>query len=135
MWILKKGSYGLNQALRAWYDRMDIFLMSLGFTKSKEDSNIYFKVEDRCKEETPTIRVILLLYVNDLFLTRYEEIIIDARRRLDTEFDMKYPSDTSRKFNICIWKFELTQIYDINLIWKNFKCLFPSVIFKINFKI
>ena len=83
--------------------------MSLGLTKSKEDCNLYFKVED-------VIPVILLLYVDDLFLTDEEELIIDARRRLATEFDMKYPSDTSRKFNICIWKFELTQIYDIKLI-------------------
>ena len=56
--------------------------MSLGFTKSKVDSNLYFKVEGGRP-------VMLLLYVNDLFLTREEEIIKDARRRLATEFDMK----------------------------------------------
>ena len=32
---LKKDLYGLKQAPRTWYDRMDKFLMSLGFTKSK----------------------------------------------------------------------------------------------------
>ena len=74
---------------------MDSLLMSLGFCKSKEDPNIYFKVEYR-------IRVILLLYVDDLFLTRDEEIIIDVRRRLAIEFDMKYLGNTSRKFNVCI---------------------------------
>ena len=31
----------------------------------------------------------LLLYVNDLFLTREEEITKDARMRLDTDFEMK----------------------------------------------
>ena len=36
--------------------------MALGFTKSKEDSNLYFKVE----VGRP---VMLLLYVDDLFLT------------------------------------------------------------------
>ena len=40
---LKKELYGLKKALRTWYDMMDNFLMSLGFTKSKEDSNLYFK--------------------------------------------------------------------------------------------
>ena len=35
--------------------------MSLGFTKSKADSNLYFKVEDERL-------VMLLLYVDDLFL-------------------------------------------------------------------
>ena len=46
----------------AWYDRMDRLLMTLGFTKSKEDSNLCFKVEGGRP-------VMLLLYVDDLFLT------------------------------------------------------------------
>ena len=41
---------------------MDNLLMALGFTESKVDSNLYFKVEG----ERP---VMLLLYVDDLFLT------------------------------------------------------------------
>jgi transposase InsO family protein len=41
---LKKALYGLKQAPRAWYGRIDSFLTSLGFTKSKADSNLYFKV-------------------------------------------------------------------------------------------
>ena len=49
--------------------------MTLGFNKSKEDSNIYFKVE--CKRP-----VMLLLYVDDLFL---KEVV---RRTLATEFEM-----------------------------------------------
>jgi hypothetical protein len=41
---LKKALYRLKQAPRAWYGKIDSFLMSLGFTKSKADSNLYFKV-------------------------------------------------------------------------------------------
>jgi hypothetical protein len=41
---LNKSMYGLKQAPRAWYGRIGNFLMSLGFTKSKEDYNIYYKV-------------------------------------------------------------------------------------------
>ena len=41
---LKKSLYGLKQAPRTWYDRIDIFLSSLGFTKSKADSIVYYKV-------------------------------------------------------------------------------------------
>jgi hypothetical protein len=41
---LKKALYGLKQAPRAWYGRIDSFLTSLVFTKSKVDSNLYFKV-------------------------------------------------------------------------------------------
>ena len=50
-------SWGLT-----WYDRMDNLLMALGFTASKVDSKFYFKVEGG-------IPVMLLLYVDDLFLT------------------------------------------------------------------
>jgi hypothetical protein len=65
---LKKALYRLKQAPRAWYGRIDNFLTSLGFTKSKADSNLYFKV----RNDEP---VILLLYVDDLFLTREEKLI------------------------------------------------------------
>jgi hypothetical protein len=41
---LKEAMYVLKQAPRAWYSRIDSFLTSLGFTKSKVDSNLYFKV-------------------------------------------------------------------------------------------
>ena len=55
---------------------MDRLLITLGFTESKVDSNLCFKVE----YGRP---VMLLLYVNDLFLTEV------ARRRLAAEFEMK----------------------------------------------
>ena len=59
--------------------------------------------------------MIFLLYVDDLFVIGDEEIIIDSRRILATKLNMKYLGNTCRKFNACIWKFELIQIYDINL--------------------
>jgi hypothetical protein len=65
---LKKALYGLRQDPRAWYGHIDIFLTSLGFTKSKADSNLYFKIMD-------SEPVILLLYVDDLFLNGEENLI------------------------------------------------------------
>jgi hypothetical protein len=79
---LKKALYGLRQAPRAWYGRIDSFLTSLGFTKSKENSNLYFKIMDN----EP---VILLLYVDDLFLTGEEKLIAECKHRLSAEFEMK----------------------------------------------
>jgi hypothetical protein len=79
---LKKALYRLKQAPRSWYGRIDSFLMSLGFMKSKADSNIYFKV---MSDEL----VILLLYVDDLFLTGEEKLIIDCKKKLAAEFEMK----------------------------------------------
>ena len=66
---LKKALYGLKQAPRAWYGRIDSFLTSMGFAKSKADPNLYFKVI----EDEP---VILLLYVDDLFLIGNEKQIV-----------------------------------------------------------
>jgi hypothetical protein len=80
---LKKPLYGLKQAPRAWYGCIDSFLTSLGFTKSKADSNLYFKIMDN----EP---VILLLYVDDLFLTGEEKLIAECKQRLSVEFEMKY---------------------------------------------
>ena len=53
--------------------------MSMGFAKSKDDPNLYIKVV----EDEP---VILLLYVDDLFLTVNKKQIM----KLAEEFEMKY---------------------------------------------
>ena len=79
---LKKSLYGLKQEPRTWYDRIDNFLSILGFTKSKADSNLYYKVEDG----NP---VMLLLYVDDMFVTGMDGLIADMNRKLAAEFEMK----------------------------------------------
>jgi hypothetical protein len=56
--------------------------MSLGFTKSKVDSNLYFKV-------TNDEHVILLLYVDELFLIGEEKLIINCKNNLTAKFEMK----------------------------------------------
>ena len=79
---LKKALYGLKRAPRAWYGRIDRFLMSLGFTKSKADPNLYYKVNG--------VKImILLLYVNDLFLIGEDKPVIECKKKLATEFEMK----------------------------------------------
>eukprot|EP00253_Pinus_taeda_P004118 PITA_04118 len=65
---LKKALYGLKQAPRAWYERIDSYLMKLRFNRSEADPNLYFKVED----DKP---LILVLYVDDLFLTGADPLI------------------------------------------------------------
>ena len=75
--------YGLKWEPWTWHNRIDSFLNSLGFTKSKADSNIYYKVEKGNL-------VILLLYVDDLFVTGMDGLIVDTKGKLDVEFEMKY---------------------------------------------
>ena len=79
---MKKALNNLKQAPRTWYGRIDSFLSSLGFTKSKEDSNLYYKVEDGNL-------VMLLLYVDDLFVIATDGLITDTKRKLAAEFEMK----------------------------------------------
>ena len=79
---LKKALYGLKQAPRAWCERIESYLMKLGFTRSNVDPNIYFKVD----REKP---LILVLYVDDLFLTGVDPLIHQCKRELAAEFEMK----------------------------------------------
>ena len=65
-----------------WYSIIDRFLSSLGFTKSKVDSNLYYKVE----YGNP---VMLLLYVDDLFVTGMNGLISNMKRNLVSKFEMK----------------------------------------------
>jgi hypothetical protein len=79
---LKKALYGLKQAPRAWYEKIDGFLTSLGFSKSVANPNLYYhSVGDEC--------LILVLYVDDLFLTDSESLIVECKRALTSEFEMK----------------------------------------------
>ena len=80
--LLKKALYGLKQAPRAWYSRIDSYLQSIGFIKSDVDPNLYLlmKGEDI---------LILVLYVDDLFLTGAETLMASCKQDLAKEFEMK----------------------------------------------
>ena len=79
---MKKALYGLKQGLRAWYERIDNYLMKLVFTRSNVDPNLYFKVD----REKP---LILVLYVENLFLTDADPLIHQCKRELAFELEMK----------------------------------------------
>ena len=70
---LKKALYALKQAPRAWHGRINNFMTSLGFTKIKVDPKLYLKVMD----DEP---IILLLYMDDLFLTGNEKQISEGKK-------------------------------------------------------
>jgi hypothetical protein len=62
---LKKALYGLKRAPKAWYFWIDGYLMSLGFTKSDVDPNLYYKFVDGDP-------LILVLHVDYVFLAGAE---------------------------------------------------------------
>ena len=74
--------YALKQAPRAWYSRIDTYLQQLGFQKSEADPNLYYIVVG----EDP---LILVLYVDDLFITRADRLIRGCKQDLAFEFEMK----------------------------------------------
>jgi hypothetical protein len=94
---LKKALYGLKQAPRAWYARIGGHLMRLGFNKSVVDPNMYYKtVNDEA--------LILVLYVDDLFLTDTESCIIECRYALASEFEMKDLGMIHYFLGLAVWQ-------------------------------
>ena len=78
---LHRDIYGIKQAPRAWYSRIDNYLQDMGFQQSEADHNLYF-----LSSEVP---LILLLYVDNLFLIGDERLIDDCKSSIPVEFEMK----------------------------------------------
>jgi hypothetical protein len=57
--------YGLRQASRAWYSRIDSFLTNLGLTRSNEDPNLYYSIHNG-------LYTIILLYTMSMILSSLE---------------------------------------------------------------
>ena len=66
---LKNSLYGLKQSPRMWYQKFDTYIRGLGFTRSKEDHCVYFKLIGDCV-------IYLVLYVDDILLIGNEKEII-----------------------------------------------------------
>jgi hypothetical protein len=58
---LKKSLYGLKQALRAWYAKMDFYLLSRNFVCCKSEPNVYML-------RTVDSLLLLVLYFDDLLI-------------------------------------------------------------------
>jgi hypothetical protein len=54
----------------------------MGFEKSEANPNLYYIIRG---EDT----LILILYVDDLFITGAEHLIVDCKQGLASEFEMK----------------------------------------------
>jgi hypothetical protein len=66
---LKKSMCGLKQSPRMWYKKFDTYVLGLGFTRSKEDHFVYFKL-------TGDHLIYLVLYVDDMLLIGNNKEII-----------------------------------------------------------
>ena len=71
---LKKSIYGLKKTHHAWYEKMDGFLMILGFRKSFDDPNLYYYI---IGDESS----ILVTYSGSL--------VVRYKQALTSDFEMK----------------------------------------------
>jgi hypothetical protein len=80
---IKKSLYGLKKSPRMWYQKFDTYMLGLGFTSSKDDHCVYFKlIGDHL--------IYLVLYVDDMLLIgNNKEIIHDVKTYFSSKFDMK----------------------------------------------
>jgi hypothetical protein len=79
----EKFLYGLKKSPRMWYQKFDTYMLGLGFTRSKEDHCVYFKlIGDNL--------IYLVLYMDGMLLIgSNKEIIQDVKTQLSSKFDMK----------------------------------------------
>eukprot|EP00253_Pinus_taeda_P020745 PITA_20745 len=79
---LKKPIYGPKQAPRAWYAKMDSFLLESGFSRCHSDNIVYTKKVGKSL-------IILVLYVDDLILTGCDPNLINhVKSNLKKKFEM-----------------------------------------------
>ena len=79
---LKKSLYGLKQASRAWYQKIDASLLDLGFERSVADHSLYFA------QDGPHV-MLVLVYVDDLIiLSSNMESLTTLKSKLEAEYEM-----------------------------------------------
>ena len=78
---MKKAMYGMKEAPRAWYSRIDSYFLSIGFWKSEANPNLYYIVFSG-------VSIILLLYAIDFFITRRECLIDVCKKDISSKFEM-----------------------------------------------
>ena len=79
---LRKSLYGLKQSPRAWYAKMDNFMLLLGFEICKYDPNV-------CLQHVGELLKVIVLYVYDLLIiVRCTKETRSIKSSLHNEFSM-----------------------------------------------
>jgi len=76
---LRKALYGLKQAPQLWHDDINAFLLSLGFTQSSADPNLYLRSDG----------ILILLYVDNISMS-YPEAAAKAAIEVKAKLSEKY---------------------------------------------
>lgn len=79
--LLHKALYGLKTAPKTWFKRLRDWLLSQGFTQSKSDSCVFFKLN-------PILWIVV--YVDDLLILAKEDKVVEGfKSQLKNEFSIK----------------------------------------------
>ena len=79
---LKKSFYGLNQAPRDWYSRLDRYLQQQGFKNGNVDNNLYIKMHQDSM-------IIIEVYVDDIiFESDDDRMSQNFSKDMQSEFEM-----------------------------------------------
>ena len=76
--ILKKALYGLKKIARAWYSRIDAYLLENGFEKCEGEPTLYIKEKDGKM-------LIVVLYVDDVIFTGNDAYLIENSKTVMKE--------------------------------------------------
>jgi len=107
--LLKKPFYGLKQAGREWYKRLNDYLTKIGAKNNSSDPCVYIYGDD--KEDT----VILLIYVDDLMLaSKNINKLMELKTKLKTEFRMTDLGPLSQILGINVIREEATGRIQLN---------------------
>jgi len=80
---LHKALYGLRQAPRAWYSRIDTHLIQLGFKRSENEATLYLK------QDEDGLQLVISLYVDDMLVTRSNvKLLAEFKREMQDVFEM-----------------------------------------------
>eukprot|EP00253_Pinus_taeda_P031021 PITA_31021 len=81
---LKKTLYGLKQATRSWYEKIDSIFLMHGYKRSKNDPKLYnvFNYEGQI--------ALISLYIHDLIMIgSVDNLIEEIKQQLSQKFEMK----------------------------------------------
>ncbi|KAL0541239.1 hypothetical protein IC582_021281 [Cucumis melo] len=79
---LNKSLYGLKQASCAWFERLSNYLMTLGFNCCHSDPSLFIL-------QQPNVIIIMLIYVDDIIITKNYPQAIQLITILGNEFALK----------------------------------------------
>jgi hypothetical protein len=80
---LKKSLYGLRQAPRAWYSKIETYIGSEGFVKCPHEHTLFVKHDDGGRT------IIVSLYVDDLIFTGNDQSMFDQfKKSMERNFAM-----------------------------------------------